>query len=45
MRKIKDYPGITGNVTFNEIGDRIFTNIIVKVEKGKFAEAGFTYTE
>jgi branched-chain amino acid transport system substrate-binding protein len=41
MRKIKDYPGLTGNVTFDEIGDRIFTAEIVKIEKGKVVETGF----
>ena len=45
MRKIKDYPGLTGNITFDEIGDRIFTAVIVKIEKGKPVETGFTNSD
>lgn len=45
LRKIKDYPGLTGNITFDEIGDRIFTAVIVKIEKGKPVETGFTNSD
>jgi len=45
MRKIKDYPGLTGNITFDRIGDRIFTAAIIKIDKGKPVETGFTNSD
>jgi len=45
MRKIKDFPGLTGTINFNEIGDRNFTAAIVKIEKGKPVETGFTNSD
>jgi len=42
MRKIRDYPGLTGNITFNEIGDRDIKNVTMKIEKGKPVEIGST---
>ncbi len=45
MRKIKNFPGLTGNITFNETGDREFTAAIMKIEKGKPVETGFTNSD
>lgn len=44
MRKIKGYPGLTGNITFNEIGDRIFKVEIVKIVDGKPVPTGFVHS-
>jgi branched-chain amino acid transport system substrate-binding protein len=41
MAKIKDYVGVTGSITFNNIGDRIFPTTLKKIEKGKFVETGY----
>jgi len=41
MAKTKDYVGVTGSITFNEIGDRIFPTTMMKVENGKFVETGY----
>jgi len=41
MSKIKDYTGVTGSITFNNIGDRIFPTTLKKIEKGKFVETGY----
>ena len=41
MAKTKDYVGVTGSITFNEIGDRIFPTTMMKVENGKFMETGY----
>ena len=36
MAEIKDFDGITGNMTFNEEGDPIKCAVIVKIENGEF---------
>lgn len=41
MAKTKDYLGVTGSVTFNAIGDRIFPTTLKKIEKGKFVDTGY----
>ena len=41
MAKTKDFLGVTGSITFNEIGDRIFPTTLKKVEKGKFVGTGY----
>ena len=41
MAKVKDFIGVTGTITFNPIGDRIFPTTLKKVEKGKFVETGY----
>jgi len=41
MSKMKDYVGVTGSITFNPIGDRIFPTTLKKIEKGKFVETGY----
>lgn len=41
MSKTKDYMGVTGSITFNPIGDRIFPTTLKKIEKGKFAQTGY----
>ncbi len=38
MAKIKDFPGITGNTSFTDVGDAIKDIIILKVEDGKFTK-------
>jgi len=44
MRKTKDFAGLTGKITFNEIGDRIFRVEIVKIEAGKPVSTGFYHS-
>lgn len=44
MSKIKDYVGVTGTITFDAIGDRIYSTTLKKVEKGKFVETGYIDT-
>jgi branched-chain amino acid transport system substrate-binding protein len=41
LSRIKDYLGVTGTITFNAIGDRIFPTTVKKVEKGKFVGTGY----
>jgi branched-chain amino acid transport system substrate-binding protein len=41
MSKIKGYQGVTGTITFNEIGDRISKVKVKKVENGKLVETGY----
>lgn len=41
MSGIKDYMGVTGSITFNPIGDRIFPTTLKKIEKGKVAQTGY----
>ncbi|NLU11450.1 MAG: ABC transporter substrate-binding protein [Tepidanaerobacter acetatoxydans] len=38
MAKTKDFPGITGNTSFTDVGDAIKDIIILKVEDGKFTK-------
>ncbi len=41
MAAVKDYVGVTGTITFNAIGDRVFPTTLRKVEKGKFVDTGY----
>lgn len=45
MKSLKDFPGLTGNITFNEIGDRIFKVEIVKIRDGKPETTGFYHSD
>ncbi len=44
IAKAKDYPGISGKITFTAIGDRIIPITVKKIENRKFVETGFTRT-
>jgi branched-chain amino acid transport system substrate-binding protein len=41
MAATRDFAGVTGAITFTEIGDRIFPATIKRIEKGKFVDTGF----
>jgi len=41
MAKVKDFVGVTGSISFNPIGDRIFPTTIKKIEGGKVVETGY----
>jgi branched-chain amino acid transport system substrate-binding protein len=41
MSKVKDFPGVTGTITFNEIGDRMSKVKVKKVENGKLVDTGY----
>ena len=42
MAKIKDFPGVTGGISFTEIGDRVAKVRVKKVEGGKLVDTGYT---
>jgi branched-chain amino acid transport system substrate-binding protein len=41
MSKIKNFAGVTGAITFTEIGDRVPKIVVKKVENGKAVETGY----
>jgi len=42
MARTKNYPGITGSITFDHIGDRIWTITVRKIAGRSFLDTGYT---
>jgi branched-chain amino acid transport system substrate-binding protein len=42
LSQVKNFPGITGNITFDRIGDRIWTITVRKIEGKNFVDTGYT---
>lgn len=41
MAQVKDFVGVTGSISFNSIGDRIFPTTIKKIQGGKVVDTGY----
>jgi len=42
VASVKDFPGVTANITFTPIGDAVIPTTIKKIDNSKFVDTGFT---